>query len=325
MWQWKERLKEPERAAMITTVTLNPSVDKLYMVEKMVPETVMRVQEVHNTAGGKGLNVARVAVLLEQKVAATGLLGGFSGGFIRSQLKEQGIQDSFIEISGETRSCINVRDMERESHTELLEPGPTVARKSLEEFLAGYRALAKSSKVITLSGSMPAGVPEDFYATLATVAKEEQCQCILDTSGTALLAGLKGNPTLIKPNEREAARLLKRSITTPEEAGAAAQAFRELGAESAAISLGEQGVVVATEQGVFWGKPPQIEPVNTVGCGDSMVAAFAVALLRKLDTQKMIELAVGVSAASALSLYTGHYNAKDLDLLLPNVKIRRLE
>ena len=111
---------------MITTVTLNTSVDKLYLVEKLEDYTVMRVKKVSNTAGGKGLNVSKVAYLLGEKVSALGFAGGFNGSYVSSLLEAQGIRAGFTRIQAETRSCINIRELSTGRHTEFLEPGAPV-------------------------------------------------------------------------------------------------------------------------------------------------------------------------------------------------------
>ena len=124
---------------MITTVTLNTSVDKLYLVEKLEDYTVMRVKKVSNTAGGKGLNVSKVAYLLGEKVSALGFAGGFNGSYVSSLLEAQGIRAGFTRIQAETRSCINIRELSTGRHTEFLEPGAPVTHAECDEFLSGYK------------------------------------------------------------------------------------------------------------------------------------------------------------------------------------------
>lgn len=142
---------------MITTVTLNTSVDKLYLVEKLEDYTVMRVKKVSNTAGGKGLNVSKVAYLLGEKVSALGFAGGFNGSYVSSLLEAQGIRAGFTRIQAETRSCINIRELSTGRHTEFLEPGAPVTHAECDEFLSGYRETLPNSQVVTISGSVPAG------------------------------------------------------------------------------------------------------------------------------------------------------------------------
>ena len=120
---------------MILTVTLNSSVDKLYIVDEMQPFAVTRVQQVVNTAGGKGMNVSRVAALAGERVAAMGFVGGHNGELFRSLIREPGIRPAFTQVQEETRCCVNVRDRATNHSTEFLEPGRPVSEAEAEQFL----------------------------------------------------------------------------------------------------------------------------------------------------------------------------------------------
>ena len=181
---------------MITTVTLNTSLDKLYLVEKLEDYTVMRVKKVSNTAGGKGLNVSKVAYLLGEKVSALGFAGGFNGSYVSSLLEAQGIRAGFTRIQAETRSCINIRELSTGRHTEFLEPGAPVTHAECDEFLSGYRKTLPNSQVVTISGSVPAGVEVDFYGKLVSLAKQGGIPVIVDTSGALLAETVKAKPTM---------------------------------------------------------------------------------------------------------------------------------
>lgn len=309
---------------MITTVTLNPSVDKLYLVERLERGAVMRVKEVHNSAGGKGLNVARVAALLGEPVVATGILGGSAGQYLCRLLEEDGVAHDFVEAPVETRSCVNIRDLSRGEHTELLEPGPPLPPEVFEAFLERYRRAAGQSGAITISGSVPAGTPEDLYLRLVEIAGAAGCPVILDTSGEALRRGIGARPTMVKPNREELGQLLQKPPAGIAEAARDAMALRDQGIPWVVVSLGGDGAVAASPEGLYRGYVPSLPVVNTVGCGDSMVAAFAVALARRLPAQEAVRLALAVSAANALSLRTGWFCQEDLKRLMPQVSVEEL-
>ena len=143
---------------MITTVTLNASIDKAYhMTEKIENGTVMRVAKTDNSAGGKGLNVARVIKLCGVDSKATGLVGGFNGQYLESLLDADGIKHEFGHIQGETRSCINILDPGYGS-TEYLEGGCNVTKEEEADFLNKFPEIIKDSDVVTISGSAPKGM-----------------------------------------------------------------------------------------------------------------------------------------------------------------------
>lgn len=306
---------------MITTVTMNASLDKLYKVGRLRDGTVMRVTEVTNTAGGKGLNVAKVAALLGEKVAATGFLGGFNGAHVRSLLAETGVEDAFVDSGVETRACINVIDGETGSSTEFLEPGPAVAPERYEEFIGRYRALVEKSNAVAISGSLPSDAPDGFYGRLVEIARDAGAPVILDTSGMLLREGVASCPTLVKPNREELAALTGRKHASEAKIIETMRGLLNDGLPSVAVSLGAEGCLYACWEGVFKGSVPGVKAVNPVGCGDSMVAAFAVGLARRMPPIETFRLALAVSAASAMDARTGSFSRNDLHMLYANARI----
>lgn len=182
---------------MITTVTLNASIDKAYhMTEKIENGTVMRVAKTDNSAGGKGLNVARVIKLCGVDSKATGLVGGFNGQYLESLLDADGIDHEFGHIQGETRSCINILGPGYGS-TEYLEGGCNVTKEEEADFLNKFPEIIKDSDVVTISGSAPKDMGKDIYQKLIKVIKDQGKQVILDTSGEYLEKGLESQPTMV--------------------------------------------------------------------------------------------------------------------------------
>lgn len=309
---------------MILTVTLNTSIDKLYLLEKIRPETVMRVKEVHNTAGGKGLNVSRVAAKLGEKVIAMGFTGGFNGKYLESLVDSPLIRCAFTHVDAETRSCINCWDLSDGRSTEYLEPGAPVSPEDTARFLADFDRELPAADVVSVSGSIPEGVPEDIYCSLIRRCRQAGVPVLIDTSGSRLASAVKEKPSFIKPNEDEILQLLGRSVSGPEEAAHALTELHEGGIPYAVLSLGAEGALLACSEGVFRGKPPKLIPRNTVGCGDSMTAGFAVGFARSLPVMETFRMALAVSAASALSLFTGDFDPADYEQLHPQVSIHRV-
>lgn len=302
---------------MITTVTLNPAIDKLYLVDGVAESTVMRVREVLNTAGGKGLNVARVATQLGEKATALGFVGGHNGSALTDQIARFGIRNKFIRVTGETRCCINVRDTRTGRHTEFLEPGQPVEAAAFDELLRRYREVLPESKVVAISGSAPKGTPEDFYGRLITLAKAAGVPVILDTSGKLLENGVEYKPTMIKPNREEMAAL---AGVDPENTDDIIRAARELcrsGIEYVVISLGNEGMLFISREAELKGIAPKVDVQNTVGCGDSMVAGFAAAIARDMPPEDALRLAMAAAAANAADLRTGWADPELVKKLLP--------
>lgn len=309
---------------MITTVTLNASIDKAYHMDKKIENgMVMRVASCNNTAGGKGLNVARVATLCGADVKTTGFCGGFNGKYLESLLEKDGLANAFVHVEQETRCCLNILDKKYGS-TEYLEPGCAISKEEEAEFFKVFEKLAEESNVITLSGSLPKGVEADIYARLITKAKEQGAKVILDSSGESLKEGIKACPTLVKPNKDEIEMLFGIKIHGMEDVLTYAKKIYDTGIPYVAISLGGEGALLICKDGTYHGKPPKLDVVNTVGCGDSMVAAFAVALEENLTPQEALKKAIAVASANAMTPETGNFKQADYEQIIQGVIVEKL-
>lgn len=310
---------------MILTITLNPSIDKLYKVDMFQYGEVNRVDAVRNTAGGKGLNVSRVAALLGESVQSMGFVGGHNGQLLVSLLQDTGIQPGFTFTQRETRCCINIWDMRSSTSTELLEPGEPVTEQEQGDFLTSFQSKLPKADVVTISGSLPKGVSPDIYATLIRMTKGAGKPVLLDTSGPTLREAIAAKPTFIKPNADEILQISGGPVTNLAQMVETVKRLHQEGIGIVAVSMGRDGVLVAADEGVYRGKPAAIQAVNTVGCGDSMVAGFAVAMARKKPITDQIRLAVAVSAANALAEGTGFFRESDLQALLPKVTVEKID
>jgi tagatose 6-phosphate kinase len=308
---------------MITTVTLNVSIDKAYVINQLNKGEVMRVIKCTNTPGGKGLNVARVIKLCGEEVLATGFVGGHAGAYVEDKLKEQQVPCDFQHTNTETRSCINILENDGTS-TELLEAGEPVTQEEVNAFLQKFDEIIDKSEVITISGSAPKGVDTGIYAAMVRKVKEKGKKVILDTSGQLLKEGIKACPTMIKPNSDEIEALLGVPAANREELIENARRLQSMGIEIVVVSLGAEGALVVTKDAVYHGKPPKITPVNTVGSGDSMVGAFAVGFARGYAIEEALRYAVSVSAANTLTMTTGNFNEDDRKAIYEKVTVTRL-
>ena len=238
-------------------------------------------------------------------------------------MENDNIKNQFTHVNSETRSCINILD-ENNISTEFLEKGSYVNKNEIDKFIEDFNKIIDNSNIITISGSVPQGVPTDIYATLIKMIKAKNKKVILDASGDLLKEGIKALPTMIKPNSEEMENLLGISINNREEVIKSAIKLYESGIELVVVSLGGDGALLVCEEGVYHGKPPKIKVVNTVGCGDSMVAAFSVAMERGYSNTDSLKYAVSISAANAMTFSTGNFNSKDADSIFENTIIEKI-
>lgn len=308
---------------MITTVSLNPSVDRRYMIDDFEKGKIFRTSSYEATAGGKTLNVTRVVSTLGENVLATGLLGGKSGEFIEKQLDKSNIAHNFIKFNGETRSCIAILSANGEQ-TEILESGPSISDLDMTRFLSHYEELVEKSSIIVASGSISSGIPDKIYGDMIKIAKEKNTPFLLDTSGMPLYEGIKAGPTLVKPNLEELEALVGKKLVDEIDVIRAGKLLSKNGIEYVVVSLGGEGSIIIHKDQVLRVRPPRVEVKNPVGSGDSMVAGFAVGLLRKYDLIEILKLAVATGTANAMEAGTGFVDEERILSLVKRVRVDRL-
>lgn len=311
---------------MILTVTMNPSIDTRYTIDHLVVDDVNRVVPA-KTAGGKGLNVSRVLVQLGDEVVATGLLGGHSGAYLGDLMDADGISHRFTPIAGESRTCIAL--LHDGNQTELLESGPVVSAEELEAFVANFSDLVGQASCVTLSGSLPKGVPADTYARLIAIAAVAGVPVLLDTSGAALDAALEADvkPTLVKPNLTEINDLLGTSFTSDDlldlQRTLAADP-RFAGIDWVVVSMGAAGSVAFHGGRVLRARAPRIEAVNATGSGDSTIAGFAHAIAAGADDEEVLRCGNACGTLNAMDPQTGHLVMDKWDEIHGGVEIFEL-
>lgn len=292
---------------MILTVTMNPSIDISYPLETLHLDTVNRVDKVSKTAGGKGLNVTRVLAEIGDPVSATGLIGG-----------------SF-EIQGETRNCIAI--LHEGQQTEILEKGPSVSEEEGQAFLSHFEALLPDVAVVAISGSLPAGLPVDYYVKLVERAKKARKPVVLDCSGVSLEKALAApiKPTVIKPNNEELSQLLGYEVTKDlDQLKEVLQSNLFKGIDWVIVSLGADGAFAKHGDVFYKVDIPKIEVVNPVGSGDSTVAGIASALYHQEDDQALLTKANVLGMLNAQEATTGHINIHRYDDLYQQINVKEV-
>lgn len=299
------------------TVALNAAVDTSYIFDGFAVGEIHTVAELQRVAGGKANNVARVLTLLGAPVVATGFAGGNSGAFIQQDLQRCGIRAEYEAIPGESRTCLAMLDRTGGTLTEVREKGPSVPPEAAAAFLERFDRLLAGARAVVISGSLPPGIPSDYYGNLVERARAAGVFTILDCSGAALKAALPAGPDLVKPNRDELAGWLGTAdVTDPLAAG---RKMQEAGARAVAVSLGKDGLLYTGPEGTWQVKPPAVEALNTVGSGDSLVAGFTAGLLRDATVPEALALGVACGTANALTKGVASPRAEDIEAILPRV------
>lgn len=285
---------------MILSVTLNPSVDLALFVDQLHLNDTNRVTRAERDAGGKGVNLSRVVSELAGQTTATGFLGGDSGRFIEQVLNRQGVHNDFVPVEGETRTNVSFEDRSNNPPTTLNGLGPTVTKADFDLLLEKVGRLATQASWVALGGSLPPGCPPDAYKTLSEWAKNSGAKVVLDADGDAQKQGLLAKPDLIKPNSKEASRLLGRPVDTLEASVAAVKELYALHPGAIVIiSRGADGAVLASSEGVLVGESPSVPVHSTIGSGDSMIAGILWGLTTGLSMSEAFRYGLAAGAATA--------------------------
>ena len=289
---------------MILTITANPTVDRVYFVDNFEMGEVHRPERMVYSAGGKGLNVARVARLMGENSSAMGFVGGFNGEYIKSELQKLGIETDFTQVDGETRVCVNISDKNGVSG-EILEKGPLVTKKQIEEFLTDFEKRAKDCDIICASGSLPQGVDSSFYCEIIRIAKKHNKRAIVDASGKVLEDVIETSPFMVKPNRYELSLLMKKEIESIEDVKKALLFLDEKGIELPLITLGKDGAMAYIDGAFYKFNSPDVKVKNTVGSGDSTVSGIATGLTRGMSVTDSIKLGMAAGTANTQFEETG--------------------
>ncbi|RXG62536.1 hypothetical protein ES695_21575, partial [Candidatus Atribacteria bacterium 1244-E10-H5-B2] len=208
---------------MIGTITLNPAIDVILEVSNLKTNHYNKVLNAHTTSGGKGINVSKAVRGCGRETIAIGFLGGGRGRMIEEELRSLGITTNFWHIEEKTRSNTIISDKETGQHTLLSETGPKITEYDLEMLKSIFYRVMSQCTVVTLSGSLPRGVPVNIYGDLISIAKEREVKTILNTSGEQFIKGLEKKPFLAKPDLRESNRVFGIKIDKEKDAIKAAK------------------------------------------------------------------------------------------------------
>jgi len=286
---------------VILCVAANPSIDKLFEVERVTPGEIHRPDGFVQVPGGKGLNVARAAHSLGADVHATGILGGHAGRWLAEALAAEGVSGTFAWTDGETRASLSVADRETGGLTEFYERGDDIGPDGWERLEEVVRSALPGRSWMTMSGNLPPGAPDDGYARLISMAHEAGVGAALDARERALAEGIDARPDVVKVNDEEAGWLLGTEIASLADARTAAEGLRRRlgGAGAGIVTCGADGALAAGADGTMLHGRLYAKGPYPVGSGDSFLGGLVTALERGDAWTDAIALALGAAAANA--------------------------
>lgn len=299
-------MKIPE--GVVAAITLSPCVDNVLSVEHLVLGDRNQILRIERDAGGKGINLARVLHKLGVDTLATGFVGGPNGCLIKAVLDGEGVPHDFVHIRSESRTNYFI-ESEVGPPTGLSGISPIVRDDEVEVLMSSLKVVFECADWVTFGGAIPSGMETDTYYKLVRLAQEYGCRVVLDADGECLDLALKAAPDFIKPNVREAERLLARTIASEADAFDAAEdlldLLKEMGGERVGyspvvvLSRGSEGAVMCCSKGRFSGVAPVVKMRSTIGSGDSMIAAMIFAIQQKKEPEEWLKWGLAAGAATA--------------------------
>jgi 6-phosphofructokinase 2 len=300
----------------IVTLTMNPALDVFLEVPRLEPEIKMRASRPIYRPGGGGINVSRAIRHLGGRSIALFPAGGATGDMIVTLLRRESIDVDFIPIAEPTREDVNVTERSSGHEYRFVVPGPQLGIDEWQRCLRAVQTFRPKPDYVIASGSLPPGVPVDFFGRLAAIAREIGFRLIVDSSGEPLRHAAMRGTFIVKPNVKELVAMTGIASLEPARIGAAAaQLVEQSGVEAVIVSMGASGAVFADRNEVRRIAAPAVPVLSHIGAGDSMVAGIVVALARGERLENAVRY--GVAAGTAAVTTAGHHlcSAADTDRL----------
>ncbi|WGL17109.1 1-phosphofructokinase family hexose kinase [Microbulbifer bruguierae] len=303
----------------IVTVTLNPCIDKTVSVAQIIPDCKLTCRDVGAYPGGGGLNVARVLTRLGSDACAYWTCGGENGRRLGQFLDHEKVQHTPIPIAGAVRENLIVQEESSGNLFRFGMPGPLLSEVEQGQWVARIRELPSSTQYVVFSGSLPEGVPPQWYGKLLQ-AVPAGIRVVVDTKMAALCHALEVGVFLIKPNVREMEELVGRELTDD---AAIERAVREIidrnGAEVVILSLGRAGVLLAVKHRIERISAPSVRLRSKVGAGDAVVGGLLAALSRGMPLREAAKFGVAAGAAAVMTEGTELCRSEDVELLFKSM------
>lgn len=308
---------------LVTTVTLNPMLDKTVSIEKLERGAIHRASTMEMVAGGKGVNVSRQLKQLGVSTIASGFIGGWVGLIVAELIRAEGIEQEFIRTDVPTREGVTYREPNG-IWTAVFEPPMRVSAEKVHELDAKLNELISKSAWLVCSGSSPGYEADDLYYEAILFAHKSGAMSVLDSYGEAFKLALKAAPSFVKINRTEFEQTFGGSLATEDDFVNGLTMMLSLGIQYCVITDGARPCYAAV-QGHYWKvTPPPIQPINPTGSGDAMIAAILYGFSRGWKFQQCLSFGIAAGAANAQKWEVANSQLQEITSLEERVSIQRL-
>ena len=308
---------------MLTTLTMNPCMDISVQTEHLNPGGVSRLLSIREDPGGKGINAAHAFQRLGGEACCIYPEFTENGDKLKVCLEEMEIKKKTVPSAGRLRTNLKILDRAAGTYTELNQKGSLLSRENQERLASLTEEMAVQSKITAICGSLPEGVPEDYYRRLIPRLKEKS-KVILDTSGRALREGIHGKPFLIKPNLEEFSSLFGKSYQNYAEIVRDAEKLVEYGISMICVSMGERGAMLLSKKGIWYAPALSLTVRGVQGAGDAMVGGISLGLEEGKGEEELLAYGVAAASASLEKEGTQFCNREEFLRMLSGIMVKRL-
>ena len=308
---------------MIITLTPNTGIDYTLQISSFQLHSTIRATDSAWGMGGKATDASWILGQLGVPNRALGFAAGPNGLRMENMLKERAVETDFVWVDGETR-LNSIIVLPGEGQSTITSSSLNVSPEHLSEFSARYQKALEGASCVVMGGSLPNGIPQEFYADAITQAHQYNVPVIFDSSGPPLVAGVKSRPDIIKPNQAELGELLGYVPNSRQEVRQAAQRLHDEFGSNVIVTLGPEGAVAAFGDDSYFVHPMDIPVVSAAGAGDGVLAGMALAYLRDESLQYGLRNGFALAGAVLQTLGTADFRVEDYEELLPQIRIEQL-
>lgn len=305
---------------MILTVTPNTGIDHTLLIPRFEPDKTIRAVRRAIGMAGKPADASWILGKKGIPSLALGFAAGDTGCQMETMLRARGVTTDFVWVDGETR--INtVIVTEAGEHTTITEPSLKVSPAHQAALIAKYHLALESADCVIMGGTLPPGIPLDYYVSLILAARQRDIPVLFDCSGPALRQGLEGRPSLIKPNQVELGDAVGGLVSSIQEVYQAANKVREKFGALVVATLGVRGSLAVLEDRSYYIPPLPVKVASPAGAGDGMLAGLAVAFSQRMPVEEGLRMGTAFASAILMTLATADYELEEYERLLPQVEL----
>lgn len=306
---------------MILTLTANTTLDLTVVIPKLIPDSTIRATQTYHSMGGKPTDASWILGRMGVSSLALGLSAGAIGEKVKGMLEDLGVITDFVEAEGETRINTVILDKATNEQTTITTASMTVNETHLAQLREKTIEALKTATVLITGGSLPNGVPPEFYTEVIQLAHEHRVPVIFDASEPNLSIGLKAKPTFIKPNQHELSALIGRDISTIGEAYQVGQDILQQYGTQSVITFGHEGALAVLKDCAYSIPSIDIEVKSAAGAGDAVLAGLAHAIHHGHPIEDGLRLGIATATAVCLQMGTAAYDVTDMKRFLSQVEL----